>query len=131
MNEYKYIMPYLIKSKINVVNTEFNNTIQPKDVCYDHMDLKEFTKNEINRLWDIIVKDISTFNKLGQSIISYYPNTNKDKILKVYFISNKYKILEVYNKFDELFNKILNLIDDYNRTVYLSRYLYKCRNYSF
>ena len=124
-------MPYLIKSKINVVNTEFNNTIQPKDVCYDHMDLKEFTKNEINRLWDIIVKDISTFNKLGQSIISYYPSTNKDKILKVYFISNKYKILEVYNKFDELFNKILNLIDDYNRTVYLSRYLYKCRNYSF
>ena len=127
----KYIMPYLIKSKINVVNTEFNNTIQPKDVCYDHMDLKEFTKNEINRLWDIIVKDISTLNKLGQSIISYYPNTNKNKILKVYFISNKYKILEVYNKFDELFNKILNLIDDYNRTVYLSRYLYKCRNYSF
>lgn len=127
----KYVMPYLIKSKINVVNTEFNNTIQPKDVCYDHMDLKEFTKNEINRLWDILVKDISTFNKLGQSIISYYPNTNKDKILKVYFISNKYKILEVYNNFDELFNKILNLIDDYNRTVYLSRYLYKCRNYSF
>lgn len=127
----KYVMPYLIKSKINVINTEFNNTIQPKDVCYDRMDLKEFTKAEINRLWDILLKDINIVNRLGQSIISYYPNTNKDKVLKEYFINNKYKILEVYNEFDELFNRILNLIDDYNKTIYLSEYLYKCRNYSF
>ena len=127
----KCVMPYLVKSKINVVNTEFNETIQPKDVSYIHMDLKEFTKNEINRLWDIIVKDINVFNKLGQSIIIYYPNTNKDKILKEYFINNKHKILEVYNEFDELFNKILNLIDYYNKTIYLSKYLYKCRNFSF
>ena len=126
-----YVLPCLIKSKINIVNAKFNETTQPKDICYKYVDLKEYTKAEVNRLWDILIKDIDRLNKLGHCIISYYPDTNKDKVLKEYFLNNKCKILEVYNEFDESFSKILNLIDDYNKTIYLSEYLYKCRNFSF
>lgn len=33
----KCILPYFIKSKINIINNEITEIIPPEDICYDHM----------------------------------------------------------------------------------------------
>lgn len=127
----KYVLPYFIKSRVNEINNELNEIIPPEDICYDHMEFKEFAKNRIEKFWTDINKDVDRFRHLGQVIISYYPITNKDKVLKEYFISNKSKILETYEEFDKLFNEISGLISDYHGVIYRSRYLYKLLHYPF
>ena len=125
-----YVLPCFIKSKINIVNNKINEITSPQDICYDHMKLKEATRDKLTKLWPVILKDTEKLNQIGNDIISYYPVTNKDKVLKEYFINNKRKILEVYNEFDKLFNKILEDMYDYRDTICASRFMYRCVNYS-
>lgn len=126
----KYILPYFIKSKINIINNEITEIIPPEDICYDHMSVKEATRDKINKLWPIILKDSEKLCQIGSNIISCYPVTNKDKILKEYFINNKSKILKIYEEFDKLFNEILKNTHDYHDTIYASRFMYRLKNYS-
>ena len=125
----KYVLPYFIKSKINEINTKLDEVIPPEDICYDHMKLKEATRDKLTKLWPIILKDVDKLTQLGNTLISYYPVTNKDKVLKEYFINNKRKILEMYTEFDKLFNEILENISDYHGTISASRFMYRCVKY--
>ena len=126
-----YLLPCFIKSRVNEINTELSEIIPPDEIYYDNMELKEFTRNIITKLWTTITKDSEEFSRLGNVIISCYPVTNKDKVLKEYFINNKCKILEMYNEFDKLFNDISKLMSEYHEIVCQSRFLYKVLNYSF
>ena len=125
-----FILPYFIKSKISIINNEITEIIPPQDICYDHMLVKEATRDKINKLWSIILKDSEKLCQIGSNIISCYPITNKDKILKEYFINNKNKILKIYEEFDKLFNEILKNIHDYHDTISASRFMYRLKNYS-
>lgn len=125
-----YILPCLIKSKLNIINTKLNKVTPPQDVLYDKMKLKEATRDKLTKLWPVILKDAEKLSQLGNVLISYYPVTNKDKVLKEYFINNKRKILETYNEFDKLFNEILDNVSDYHETIAAARFMYKCVNYS-
>lgn len=124
-----YVLPCLIKSKLNIVNTKLSEVTQPQDVCYDNMKLKKATRDKLTKLWPTILKDTYKLSQLGNVLISYYPVTNKDKVLKEYFINNKRKILEVYTEFDKLFNRILENISDYHETIAASRFMYRCVEY--
>ena len=124
-----YVLPCLIKSKLNIINTKLNEVTPPQDVCYDNMKLKEATRDKLTKLWPTILKDVDKLSQLGNVLISYYPVTNKDKVLKEYFINNKRKILEVYTEFDKLFNEILENITDYHETIAASRFMHRCVEY--
>ena len=124
-----YVLPCLIKSKLNIINTKLNEVTPPQDVCYDNMKLKEATRDKLTKLWSTILKDTYKLSQLGNVLISYYPVTNKDKVLKEYFINNKRKILEVYTDFDKLFNEILENISDYHETIAASRFMHRCVEY--
>ena len=126
-----YVLPCLIKSKINIANIKLNKLTPPQKVSYEHMELKEFTRSTITQLWTTIIKDTEKLSELGNVIISCYPVTNKDKVLKEYFINNKYKILEIYNEFDKLFNKILEYISDYHQSIRSARFMYDFIHFSY
>lgn len=123
------VLPCLIKSKLNIINTKLNEVTPPQDVCYDNMKLREATRDKLTKLWPIILKDTYKLSQLGNVLISYYPVTNKDRVLKEYFINNKRKILEVYTDFDKLFNEILENISDYHETIAASRFMHRCVEY--
>lgn len=125
----KCVLPCLIKSKLNIINTKLSEVTPPQDVCYDNMKLKEATRDKLTKLWPTILKDTYKLSHLGNVLISYYPVTNKDKVLKEYFINNKHKILEVYTEFDKLFNEILENIADYHETIAASRFMHRCVEY--